>query len=329
VTRKNEVMVGIAILAGIVVTVMGTLWLQGSAIGRQVTHVEAVFEEVGQLTNGSAVKVRGVPIGRVREIRMDPSGQAVLVRMDLHGEVPLPAEAGVILAPESMFGDWQAEIVSRTLYPQFNFRSSSDPDILPGFSLPDMSRLTAAADQIAQNITSLTERVELAFTEETATNIRDAIQNIQEVSQSLAELVGQQGAAIQDVTAEVARTAEDVGRAARAAQAVFQDLEEILEGTDVEAMLSNANQATANLRILSEELGGTNDQVRAALARADSALASMGAMAARIDAGEGSLGRLLNDPTLADEAEDAVAELVLLLQDFRENPQRYVRLSIF
>ena len=42
-----------------------------------------------------------------------------------------------------------------------------------------------------------------------------------------------------------------------------------------------------------------------------------------------SEGRLLTDSTLALNAEDMLRSLDLLLQDVRENPGRYVRLSIF
>ena len=73
----------------------------------------------------------------------------------------------VLLAPESMFGDWQAEIVSRSAFPRYAFYEVGESGVLAGYALPDLSRLTAAADEIAENLTVLTDRVELAFTEET------------------------------------------------------------------------------------------------------------------------------------------------------------------
>ena len=40
-------------------------------------------------------------------------------------------------------------------------------------------------------------------------------------------------------------------------------------------------------------------------------------------------GRLLADSTFAVRAEDVLRQMDLLLEDLRENPRRYVRLSIF
>jgi len=63
--------------------------------------------------------------------------------------------------------------------------------------------------------------------------------------------------------------------------------------------------------------------------QADSTLGQVARLMASIEAGEGTLGRLLRDPTVAGELEGTLEELQLLLADIRENPRRYLRLSIF
>ena len=76
---------------------------------------------------------------------------------------------------------------------------------------------------------------------------------------------------------------------------------------------------------VAESTGG----VAATIERADSTCARLDRMSARIESGQGALGRLLVDSTLAIRAEDVLAQIDLLLQDLRENPRKYVRLSIF
>jgi phospholipid/cholesterol/gamma-HCH transport system substrate-binding protein len=65
------------------------------------------------------------------------------------------------------------------------------------------------------------------------------------------------------------------------------------------------------------------------LEHVDSAFARMNRIAARVEAGEGAVGRLLADSTFAIRAEGVLLQLDSLLADMRENPRRYVRLSIF
>ena len=145
--KRTEVAVGFVILLGIAVVFFGTLWLKGTRLGEREMTIHARFLEIGQLLDGNEVKLRGVSIGRVERIALEPGGGGVIVTMRIAEEVPLPADPVVLLSPESMFGDWQAEIHPRSRFPQYTYAEAPDPQVLPGYSLPDISRLTAVADE--------------------------------------------------------------------------------------------------------------------------------------------------------------------------------------
>jgi len=328
-TRGREVLVGVVIILGIGVSVLGTLWLQDATFGRGTREVDALFEEVGQLMKGNAVKYRGVNIGRVEEISVEPGGQAVRVTMSIQEDLSLPEDPAALLAPESMFGDWQAEIVPRDAYPQFDFLEPESDSILGGYTLPDISRLTAAADQISQNLGVLTQRVEDAFTEETAQNIARAIDNIQEVSEQLRELVQVQAGAFSDLATEVESAAVELREAAHAGHMTFNRAEEILGAPSTDSLLLDARATASNLKDLTAELSTTNQGAQSFLVKADSTFARLDRISAQVEGGQGALGRLMNDTILVTRAQDVLTQLSVLLEDLRENPQRYVRISIF
>src|SRR5688572_15270124 len=120
---SRELVVGSVIIAAVLVLAVGTLWLKGTDFGREPTHIEVLVREVGQLAEGNSVKLRGVPIGTVSSVGVEPGGTLVRVGMDIDAdfEIEDPRGAGVIIAPESLFGDWQAEIVDRQRFPQFEY----------------------------------------------------------------------------------------------------------------------------------------------------------------------------------------------------------------
>ncbi len=328
-TRGKEVLVGLVIVVGVLVAVFGTLWLQDATMGRGTRQVEALFSEVGELMNGNAVKLRGVNIGRVMAITVEPDGKAVRVQMRIQDDVALPGRPGVLLAPESMFGDWQAEIVSQDSYSQFGFYETGDTAVLGGYALPDISRLTAAADQISENIGALTERVEQAFTEQTAQNLSRAIDNIQEVSDRLRELVEVQAGAFSNLATEVESAAVELGDAAESANGTFRRANEILGAPSTDSLLLDARAAMANLKNLSTDLSTMSRGAEGLIVRADSTFARMDRLTARVESGEGTLGRLVTDTTLIAQTEGVLHQINLLLADLRANPQRYVRISIF
>ena len=332
----RELLVGATIVTGLAVAVVGTLWLTGTNWGRAVTRVDVLVSDVGQLLPGNEVKFRGVTIGQVATIAVDSAsqGEAVRVGLELDGEVILPDDAQAIIAPQSLFGDWQAEIVTRARF-QFDYYEVNEPystdsvRVLGGYALPDISRLTAAADAISRNLAVITDRIETAFNEETAEALAQAIRNVQQVSDDITNLIQQQASAFDNVSQEVQQAAAEIGQAAAAARSTFERSDRLLASGEVDSILVSVRAAAQAVQVLSEAAGESTEEFRAVLSKADTALNTLSRVAGRIDRGEGSLGRLLVDDALAVRTEAAVSQLELLLQDIRENPGRYVRLSIF
>ncbi|MGH7576316.1 MAG: MlaD family protein [Longimicrobiales bacterium] len=327
--RRTDVIVGVVVLLGATLILIGILWLRGGGLGRDRITLQARFRDVGQLLDGNAVKVYGVPIGRVQDIALDPRGGGVIVTMRLSEDVRLPEDPVVLLSPESMFGDWQAEIIARAEQPEYDYSEAPDPSVLPGYSLPDISRLTAVADRIAQNMATLSERFELAFTEETAENIRVAIQNIQQVSEQLTGMVGGQQQAIGELAEDLSEMTETLSGAAETVQRAFAQLEVAVGEDRLIEIVNNVERTTARTDSLTRELMLMSRDLQHASASADTTMRALGALAQSVQRGEGSLGRLLTDTMLYAGMRETSLELQALVRDIRENPRRYFTVRVF
>ena len=64
-------------------------------------------------------------------------------------------------------------------------------------------------------------------------------------------------------------------------------------------------------------------------ARLDSLRAETQALVAKVDHGDGSLGKLINDRQLYDDVRASVTSLNLLIEDIKKPPRKYINLSIF
>lgn len=327
--RRNEVLVGLTIILGIVLIVFGSIYLKGSGFGREDQEIRARVPEAGQLLEGASVKLRGVPIGRVKSIELETNSGGVLITMEIDPNVRLPEDPIVLLAPESLFGDWQVQIYPRTSFPQYAYTESPDPKVLPGYTLPDMSRLTAVADQIARNMNDLSARFQLAFTEETARNVREAIQNIERVSEQLNSLITRQNANADEVAASLATTSASLGEAAETAARAFAAFEEAVGGGRLAGIVTNVQQASAHADSISRMMLAATRDLRIAAASADSTFRAVGDVAEAINRGEGTLGRFLRDSTLYYRLIETNAEVQELLRDMRANPRKYINLTIF
>jgi phospholipid/cholesterol/gamma-HCH transport system substrate-binding protein len=228
-----------------------------------------------------------------------------------------------------MFGDWQAQIYPRSSFPLYKYAESPDPKILPGYTLPDISRLTAVADQIATNMAELSDRFELAFTEETAQNVREAIENIQKVSEQLNGLITRQNANADEVAASLATTSASLGEAAETAARAFAQFEEAVGGGRLTGIVANVHSASTQADSISRVMLSATRDLRVAAASADSTFRKVGQIADALNRGEGTLGRLVRDTTMYYQLIETNAEVQELLRDMRANPRKYINLTIF
>ena len=332
--RGREVLVGAVIVVGIAVTVFGTLWLKGSNFGRPSVRIDVLVEEIGQLAEGNQVRVRGVPVGRVIGFEVEPGGQAVRVLLSLDRMPDLPDDVRGLIAPESLFGEWQVELISEAAL-AFDYldlpagASRGTVPVMGGFAMPDITRLTAAAFDISQNLAVLTDRVDRAFNEESADNIRLAIENIQDASENVRDLIDQQAQTFANVSTQVERAASEIGSAATVGRSVLERADALMASGELDSIMGNVEDITTNLDALSYNMASATEGLDLTRARADSAFARVDRLSARVEAGEGMLGQLMTDTVLVSRAAAVLTQLDLLLADLRANPKRYVRLSIF
>lgn len=357
---KNEVTVGIVVVLGILLAVVGAIWLRGGPFGEEQAEIAGLFGEVGELRAGNPVKFRGVEIGQVTGIELGEGGVGVVVTMLVSPDLVMPADPGVLLAPASLFGDWQAEIVTQAAWPELEFTTSRSGDILPGATLPDITELTAVGAQIAEDLQTLSQRVELAFTEETAIKLRQTIDNFQAMSEQLTGFVDQQTQTYRDVSENVLVATENITTTTARVGQIAEDVGAAFSPDgQVQQIMANAQRASENLERLSVRLEEATSGVPGLVARTDTTLAELGGLAesasavleslepqvaevgptmvelretlavvqramGRLESGDGTLGRLIDDPALFEETQAAIATLRRILADIQANPARYI-----
>jgi phospholipid/cholesterol/gamma-HCH transport system substrate-binding protein len=89
--------------------------------------------------------------------------------------------------------------------------------------------------------------------------------------------------------------------------------------TDREAQLKQTLDSFERSAVSMERLTARLDSLRASLQNASN----------KIDRGDGTLGKLINDPKLYDDAKASMQEFRLLIEDIRKNPKKYVNVKVF
>jgi phospholipid/cholesterol/gamma-HCH transport system substrate-binding protein len=97
--------------------------------------------------------------------------------------------------------------------------------------------------------------------------------------------------------------------------------------TDIRGAVINFNKISGNFSKISDslnkaDLGKTVKNLNKTLAKVDGIMKGL-------EAGNGTMGKLLNDDALYNNLSKTSKELELLLQDVRLHPTRYVNVSLF
>ena len=333
--RANETLVGASVLAAIALMVAGSVWLSQRRLGGHDLLREVRVRSIGGLQVGDPVLLRGVRIGRVDRIELADSDW-VTVGLRMRGGTRLPTRPVALFVATTLFGDWSVALTSHANLPDdpavrlaIDEASRTAGRRLPGAALPDVGQLTAQAGRIAGDIALIASRVQDAFDSSSAARLKSAFRDLSRLSGVLRSIAqGQEstltriGSSLDTGTAFLAQTARSISRAASRVDSATSrsQLQRILGHTDT--ITGELSSVSTDLRRLAGSAANQQEAFERIVARTDS-------MLARIQAGEGTLGRLSRDTTLYSEAVETVRTLRTLLADIQKNPRRYFQFSLF
>jgi phospholipid/cholesterol/gamma-HCH transport system substrate-binding protein len=241
--------------------------------------------------------VNGLRMGSVAKIALD--GDAVLVDLSLSDDVRLTRDCRVAVRNVGMMGEKVIGVDLRTSGARYAATDTISglyeeglPEVLAG-----LGNTTQALDHLASELDSVTTRLT------TSGDLEKSLANFRSTSEELKAAVAENRALLHETIAN-ARTASVAAK-------------DITAGSEVQLKrtLDSVERTAQNAERLS--------------ARLDSLRAQLQAVTAKVDHGDGTLGRLINDRQLYDDVRASVASLNALVADIKANPKKYINLRIF
>ena len=333
--RRDEVVVGATIIFSVALVVVGAYWLSETRFGARSMTQTAQFRTVGGLGVGNPVVLRGVRVGRVQGIRITATDW-VEAELQIYEGVLLPSRPAVLAASASLFGEWQAEIISLDDPPDDpNVRRQLDEALevadngWPGATLPDIGRLTAQAGRIATDIATVSSRIQAAFDSQTVQGVQRSIRNFGEIADTLARFTQRQTSAFNDVAENILRGSDVFHNAVGNLERTLARIDSATDDGQVDTLL-------ADLMASAQQMRGTLNDLRSVVRTVQANQESMlrvlwgaDSVMTRLASMQGTLGMLIGDSTLYMEASKTLADIQQLLADIKENPRKYFKFSVF
>jgi phospholipid/cholesterol/gamma-HCH transport system substrate-binding protein len=278
--------------------------------------------------------IRGVKAGRIDRIELDEDG-TVLVRMSLDKGTVLPRDPVVMLNESSLFGEWQAMITEREAVPmdehvqeQLKVVEGRD-ELLPGATLPNIAKLTAVAGQIAGDVADVANRVDVAFDDAAAKELRSSIRNFSALSSSLAGAVQAHAGDLDTLSAGLQDAVRSLNRTARTTELIAGRVDSSIAAGEVRQIMNDLSLAAAELRRSTSTISAMATRLSGSQGHLDRFLVSGDSVLTKINSGQGTLGLLVNDSSLYIGSDSLVTQLRSLVTDIKANPKRYLSVRLF
>ena len=332
--RKTDVLVGLVVLIIAAATIGAVAWVKQADIGKRQREVVARFRDVGNARVGNVVVIRGVVGGRVQAIELATNGW-VDVHMKIDPSVQLPADPVVLLNESSLFGEWQATIIERNALPHDEAvqHEIDDPGrgrgVLPGASQPGIGKLTAVAGQIAGDVANVAGRVEVAFDEQAARELRGSIHNVADLSTTLSSAVRAHASDLDVLSADLRKAIETLNRTANSVQTTAGRIDSVTTSPQVRAIVTDVAAASTELRRAATQVNDLSRRFATSQSRLDAVLATGDSLLTKINSGQGSLGLFVNDPSMYRRTDSLLVQLRALAADIQANPKKYISVRIF
>lgn len=298
---SKEFRIGLLALVAGASLYLGFNFLKGSDFLSSVNNYYVIYEDVNGLTVSNPVMLNGLSVGRVSNIKiLQKSNNKLLVTLEVRDDLNLGKDTKAVLGDAGLLG---GKTIVLDIGKSKNFLANGDT-LQTKIDEGLLGQVMSKADPI------------IAKTDSIMTQVNDALKIVTSSKKSIKNMIRN----IEEITTSANQT---------------------LKSGQIDQILRNANELTASLVRLErkfEPIVGKMDnladkmnkvELEKTIEQANSTLANLNQILDKVNKGEGTLGALANDDSLYNNLNNMTKSLDKTIIDLRENPKRYVDLSIF
>jgi len=310
---SNETKVGAIAVVAVTFLILGFNFLKGKKIFSESKILYGLYGNVQGLSNSNPIMINGLQVGTVFKITTDKDMRRITVELNITKDINIPKNSIAIIKPnplgttsvEIKLGDAVANLINKdTIYTEAN--AGIFNDVLKKIDpvLYEVKRAVTSIDSLLINVNSVIDP-------RAKNNIGVTLDNLNRVTAAMVGSTASLNSLLNTQTGALAKSLDNMSL-------VTGNLAN--QNEKINNVVSNLDKATTNLAAL---------DLQKTLTTLDATINDLKAMTAKFNDNKGSLGLLMNDPSLYKNLASTGNKLNLLLDDIRTNPKRYVSISVF
>ena len=294
----SEAIVGMFMIALIVLLAYFTIVISGVDLirGDRMVKIAIDFDQVGGLKDHDNVMYRGTKVGKVDRVDVTPSN--LVVHASIDKDVILRKSCAMNVCNLSMLGG------------NYLLLEEGEGEILPlettrfkGTTPNDWMR---DVSKIAENVRALTEMSEM----------REIVTNVAQITRQAESFLGRATTVADSVEKAVGEAREFVTHAKRAADSILETAEtakDIAKKLDRDETFADLEAGIAAFRKAAESFDATET-----MKKANELIDNLNAVALSLKSGEGTLGKLAQDPAVYNHLLGILKDARQVLDNYRD-----------
>jgi phospholipid/cholesterol/gamma-HCH transport system substrate-binding protein len=267
--RASYVIVGAVVLALLAGLAAFSLWLVDAGVDRDVARYEVAFAgSVSGLQEGGQVLYRGIPVGRVGDIRIDPDNvETVLVTVEVERATPIKADTVATLEFQGLTGIAYVQLRGGTqASARLDPNARTPPRIASRRSA--LERVFESTPELLARTVAVVDRLSLLLTDENMASLAGILRNVETVTATLAERSAEVDAVLAgaaEMSGEIQGTAAELRQLATDLRHLTGRLDQQIDGVggalgDTFSELRGAASSTAGAAGRLEQILGELEQ---------------------------------------------------------------------
>jgi phospholipid/cholesterol/gamma-HCH transport system substrate-binding protein len=301
---SRELKTGIVVIIVIVAFVWGFNFLKGhDLLDGEARYFNVEYSKIGGLNKASSVTLNGLKVGKVNNIMFNETPEKrgeLIVRFTVENDFEFSKKSIVkIYSPNPISGS------SLAIIPNYEGETAVSGDTLEGEMEENLfTSIGERLDPLQQKIERVIVRADTLFSGVNKILNEETIENVHTSTRDISLILKDLKKTIKSVNILVLQNQDNL-----------------------KATLENTKNITDNFSKVSDSLASVN--INQIMAKAESAVDNFNQLSMKLNSGDGSIGKLINDEKLYNNIEAATKELEELLRDLKLNPKRYVHFSLF
>ena len=291
---RKEVKIGIYAVIILLAAWAGIRFLSGvDVLGRSRTYT-AHYEQVNGLQDAAAVVINGVKVGQVTDVELNFEQGGADITLSIDSSVDIPTDSRAMLFSAGLMGGKSIEI-----------------------KMGEAKEYLESGDAIQTSVT-------LDMFDTLANELGDVKERVTTLLDNLNQTISGVDSLIDDNSKNLTKTVESLN-------AVMADLKKSNIIGNIDGFCATLNENGAKLDSIITDINSVthalNEQQSGA--KLAQAIDQVNTLLEKINSGSGSIGNLVSDEKLYKELAQASQNLSLLLADLKENPKRYINVTVF